>query len=155
MEKGDIGHQVPELGACAMALDLGEKRIGVAVSDETRTLARPLTVFKRSSRAADFYRIGGIAAEQRANLIVVGLPTLPCGEEGVKAAWVRDYAADLARHVPIEVTFWDESFSTVDAEASLRARGKRGKRMRQMVDATAAAFFLQSYLDEHRQLRSE
>ena len=130
-----------------MALDLGEKRIGVAVSDETCLIARAHSVFKRTSRLADFERIGRIIDEEGVYLLIVGLPTLPSGEEGSKAAWVRDYAEELDDTIRINIEFWDESFSTVDAESSLRERGKRGKRSREWVDAVAAAFILQSYLD--------
>jgi putative Holliday junction resolvase len=62
---------------------------------------------------------------------------------------VRDYAAELGRHIDVPIEFWDESLTTVEAEASLRARGLRGKKARQRVDAVAAAFILQSYLDAH------
>lgn len=133
-----------------MALDLGEKRIGVALSDPTRTIARSFAVFERTSRLADFEKIGEIIDEQGATLLIVGLPTLLSGTEGTKAEWVRDYAADLARHIRIDIELWDESFSSVDAEASLSSRGLRGKRRRQRVDEVAAAFILQTYLDAQR-----
>lgn len=131
----------------AMALDLGEKRIGVALSDGSWTVARSFSVLKRSSRLMDFERIGHIVDEQGVSLLIVGLPSLPSGGEGTMAAWVRDYAADLSNHVDVEIRLWDESFSTVDAEASLRARGVRASRRRGQVDAVAAAFILQSFLD--------
>jgi putative Holliday junction resolvase len=137
----------PTPGGRIIALDLGEKRIGVAISDEGRTLARSLTVLKRKSRLEDFERIGRLAGESSVALLLVGLPLLPSGEEGEKAAWVRDYSADLARHLALPVELWDESYTTVRAEASLRERGIHGKRRRQRVDAAAAAFILQSYLD--------
>jgi putative holliday junction resolvase len=130
-----------------LALDLGEKRIGLALSDESRILARSFAVLKRGSRLADFEKISRIVDEQVVNLIVVGLPVLLSGQEGAKAAWVRDYAAELAQRLGIDLVFWDESFSTVAAERSLRARGKRGQKQRQWVDAVAAAMILQSYLD--------
>ncbi|MGB4868784.1 MAG: Holliday junction resolvase RuvX, partial [Candidatus Promineifilaceae bacterium] len=76
-----------------LGLDLGEKRIGVAVSDATRTIATTLAVIKRTSRQDDFAQIGRFIAEQQANLVVVGLPVMLDGHEGEKAAWVRDYAA--------------------------------------------------------------
>jgi putative Holliday junction resolvase len=131
----------------AMALDLGEKRIGVALSDGSWMIARSFTVLKRSSRAMDFEKIGRIVGEQDVSLLIVGLPSLPSGGEGTMAAWVRDYVADLSSHVDVEIQFWDESFSTVDAEASLRARGVKTSRRRGQIDAVAAAFILQSYLD--------
>jgi putative Holliday junction resolvase len=130
-----------------LALDLGEKRIGVALSDETRTIARSYTVFKRTSRSADFNKIGQMIEEHNINLLVVGLPTLPSGEEGSKAAWARSYAQDLAIQCHISVELWDESFSTVDAINSLRERHVSASRKRKRIDAVAAAFILQSYMD--------
>jgi putative Holliday junction resolvase len=130
-----------------VALDLGEKRIGVALSDPTRTIAAAHAVLSRKSRAEDFARYARIIAEQRVTLLVVGLPVTLGGEEGERAAWVRDYAADLGRHVGVPVVFWDESLTTVEAEAALRAQGRRGKRLKERVDAVAAALILQSYLD--------
>jgi putative Holliday junction resolvase len=136
----------------ALALDLGEKRIGVALSDETRTVARSLTVFRRSSRESDFQEVAKLIEAHDVTLVVVGLPVLLSGREGQKAAWVRDYAAELAKrlsanHADVEVAFWDESLSTVEAEANLRARGKSRKYRRQNIDAVAAAYILQSYLN--------
>jgi putative Holliday junction resolvase len=130
-----------------MALDMGEKRIGVAISDEGRTIARSLVTLRRRSRLEDFERIARIAKENGVNLLVVGLPVRDADREGQKAAWVRDYSSALQRHLATDLLLWDESYSTVQAEASLRERGVHGKRRRQRVDAAAAAFILQSYLD--------
>jgi putative Holliday junction resolvase len=69
--------------------------------------------------------------------------------------WVRDYAADLTGHLPVPLTLADESFSTAEARASLQARGKRGRRVRDEIDAVAAAFILQRYLDARARVRSE
>lgn len=132
-----------------MALDLGEKRIGVAVSDPLRMIASAYGVVERTSRQADFARYRAIIAEQDIQLLVVGLPVPLSGVEGERAAWVRDYTAELANHVDIPIVFWDEALTTIQAEESLRQRGKRGKQIRQRVDAVAAAFILQSYLDAH------
>lgn len=130
-----------------MALDLGEKRIGVALSDETRTLARSYAVIRRSSRQADFAQMAAIAAAQGVALLVVGLPVPLDGQEGALAAWVRDYAADLAHHLQLETILWDESFTTRQASQSMRERGQRAHQQRGRVDAVAAAFLLQDYLD--------
>jgi putative holliday junction resolvase len=132
-----------------LALDLGEKRIGAAVSDEGRMLARSLLVFPRSSRAADFARIGQLAAEHEIKLILVGLPVRLDGIEGTKAAWARDYGAALGAAVGLPVIFWDESLSTVRAEASLTARGESRRKRRGRIDAVAAAMILQDYLDSN------
>jgi len=105
------------------------------------------SVIKRSSRKSDFAKIEHIAREQDVVRIIVGLPTLPSGEEGTRAAWARDYAADLAKSTAIEVDVWDESLTTIDAEESLRNRGISRERYRDRLDAVAAAFILQSYID--------
>ena len=134
-----------------MALDLGEKRIGVAICDVTRTIAKSYAVLSRKSRKEDFERYANIIADQQITLLVMGLPIPLSGLEGQRAAWVRDYTAELAQHIDIPIDFWDESFSTKRAEASLRARGQRGKKIKQRVDAVAAAFILQGYLDAQSQ----
>lgn len=130
-----------------MALDLGEKRIGVALSDEWRHLARSHTVLKRRSRQADFADMGQIATEQAVTLILVGLPLHLDGSEGPFTAWVRDYAADLSGRLTLPLVLWDESLSSSQAADSLRERGWRTTRQRQWLDAVAAAFILQHYLD--------
>jgi putative holliday junction resolvase len=133
-----------------LALDLGEKRIGVALSDETRLVARSFTVIARTSRLADFEKIGRIVDEQAVTLIVVGLPLHLDGREGQKAAWARDYAAALAGHLRIPVELWDEALTTVAAQESMRQRGQSRKKQREWVDAVAAAFILQNYLDAQK-----
>ncbi len=130
-----------------MAIDLGEKRIGIALSDESRIVAKAHTVLSRKSRKEDFRRYAAIIADQQIALLVMGLPIPLSGVEGQRAAWVRDYTADLARHIDIPIEFWDESFSTKQAETSLRVRDQRGKKFKQRLDAVAAAFILQDYLD--------
>ncbi len=134
-----------------LALDLGEKRIGVAVSDPTRTIASSLTVFKRKSRKEDYAKIERFIAEQQANLLVVGLPVPLSGVEGEKAAWVRSYTTELQQHIAIPIELWDEAMTTAQAYDSMRQRGKRAKQAKARIDAVAAAFILQSYLDGLRE----
>lgn len=129
------------------ALDLGEKRIGVAVSDPTRTIASAHSVVSRKSRAEDFARFAHLVAELDITLLVLGLPITLGGQEGQRAAWVRDYAGDLGRHIDVPIAFWDESLTTIEAEAALRAQGRRGKKLKERVDAVAATLILQAYLD--------
>lgn len=132
-----------------LAIDLGEKRIGLAISDETRTIAAGYDVMSRKSRKEDLERYAEIIAAEAITLIVMGLPITLSGEEGQRAAWVRDYSAELSKNIAVPLEFWDERFSTKQAEASLHARGKRGKSVKERVDAVAAAFILQDYLDAH------
>ncbi len=133
-----------------MAIDLGDKRIGIALSDPSWKIASGFGVIKRSSRQSDFDKIGHIAEENNVLYIIVGLPTLPSGEEGTRAVWARDYASSLADALGIQVKLWDESLSTVDAEESMRALGYGQDRRRERVDSVAAAFILQSYLESNR-----
>lgn len=130
-----------------LALDLGEKRIGIALSDTTRTIATPHFVLSRKSRADDYAYYARLIADHQVTLIVVGLPITLGGHEGERAAWVRDYAAGLSGVIDTPIEFWDESLTTVSATASLHAAGRRGKKAKEKVDAVAAALILQSYLD--------
>jgi putative holliday junction resolvase len=135
-----------------LAIDLGEKRIGLAICDETRTIAAGYEVLRRKSRREDFEHYAKIIEAEAITLIVMGLPITLDGEEGQRATWVRDYAAELRETIPVPLEFWDERFSTKQAEASLRARGKRGRQVKDRVDTVAAAFILQDYLDAHADL---
>lgn len=135
-----------------MALDLGEKRIGIALSDSLQIVASGYEVWTRKSRREDFAHYAAIIAKQEITLLVVGLPIPFSGVEGPRAAWVRDYTAELQQHLPIPVLFWDEALTSKQAEASLRERGQRGKKARERVDAVAAAFILQSFLDARREI---
>lgn len=140
----------PEPTGRVLALDLGEKRIGVALSDPTRTIAAAIGVLNRKSRAEDAAYYAQLVVERGVALIVVGLPVTLGGQEGSRAAWVRDYAAEMGERLSVPVVFHDESLTTVEAEAALRAQGRRGKSLHQHVDAVAAALILQSYLDTQR-----
>lgn len=138
-----------------MALDLGEKRIGVAVSDTTQTIATPHSVVSRRSRAEDYAHYAALVDELDVVLVVIGLPITLSGHEGQRAAWVRDYVSGLAGQLATPLVFWDESLTTRQAEASLRAGGKRGRKIKEHVDAVAAALILQSYLDAADRERDE
>jgi putative Holliday junction resolvase len=135
-----------------LALDLGEKRIGVAVCDETETLARPLTTITRASRREDMERIARLVTEQSAVRLIAGYPRSLSGDEGPQAQRVRRYAQALAATLPVPVELWDERYTTVEAsERLLEAKpGRRKTRDRGQLDAAAAAIILQDYLDAHR-----
>ncbi|HPD41685.1 MAG TPA: Holliday junction resolvase RuvX [Anaerolineae bacterium] len=132
-----------------LALDLGDRRIGVALSDATGTLARPLEVFQRRSRAADFAHVAALVQQHEVGAVVIGLPFNMNGTEGQRAAWTRDYGAALEQAVERPVIFWDERLTTVEAEELLQAQGRRRSEKRS-VDAIAAAIILQGYLDHLR-----
>jgi putative Holliday junction resolvase len=133
-----------------LALDVGERRVGVAVSDPTGTVARPLQTLVRGSRQEDFAAIAGLVAEYDVGLVVVGRPLSLDGTEGPQARRVRRYVEALAAQLPIRVVSWDERFTTAAAQEILQSRGKKGRRQARSagdVDAIAAAVILQSYLD--------
>ncbi len=131
-----------------MALDLGSQRIGVALSDAGRRLAHGHTVLTRHSRQADLARYRDIIAAEGVALVVIGLPVHLSGRDSATTTWVRDYAADCAAQLPTPVVLWDESLTSRQADASLRAQGVRDPRARAArVDAVAAAHILQDYLD--------
>jgi len=131
-----------------MALDLGERRIGVAVSDPTRTLARPLATITRSSRKEDIAAIGALVDEYAIACIVVGLPLSLDGTEGPQARSVKRYAGFLADSLPVPIEFCDERFSTAEASDIMRSKPGRSKRgTSDEIDAMAAAVILQTYLD--------
>ncbi|MBP8000929.1 MAG: Holliday junction resolvase RuvX [Chloroflexi bacterium] len=130
-----------------LAIDLGEKRIGLAVSDSGRMIARSYGVIERKSRREDFARFQAIISEQKVTLVVMGLPLHLDGSDSATTTWVRDYTAALAQNISVPVTLWDERYSSQAATASLTERGVRAKKQKGRVDAVAAAFILQSYLD--------
>ena len=134
-----------------LALDVGERRIGVAVSDPTGTIARPLHALERGSKIEDFSAIGALIDEYGAQAVVVGRPLSLDGSVGPQARRVAHYTQALAEHLDVPVIPWDERFSTARADEILReTRGEKAKRRARSngeIDAIAAAVILQSYLD--------
>jgi putative Holliday junction resolvase len=135
-----------------LGIDYGERRVGVAVSDPLGNFARPLTVLERGRKLATTTReIAALCARHEVETVVVGLPLSMSGELGTKAREVRAFVIRLRLDVPVPVVEWDERLTTVAAERALLEGGLRGERRRQVVDQTAAALILQSWL-EHRRM---
>lgn len=130
-------------GKRILALDVGERRIGVAVSDPLGMIARPLMVLTRASRQDDLRAIQALVAEHDVGLVLVGLPLTLRGEHGPQAQQVERYAAQLAEGLSAPIRFWDERFSTSEAQDLVKARKKKPE----AIDALAAAVFLQTYLN--------
>jgi putative Holliday junction resolvase len=130
-----------------LALDVGQKRIGIAVSDPTQTLARSLLVLERTDEAKVLERVVALVQEQGANRVVVGYPLSLAGDVGPQAEQVGRFVEALAQVLEVPVELWDERYSTVNAEGILRERGIGSRKRRRWVDATAAAVILQDYLD--------
>jgi putative holliday junction resolvase len=133
-----------------LALDVGEARIGVAVSDPTELLASPRGVIRRRSLAQAIEAVSRMVAEAGAELVVVGLPISLDGQMHEQARAVQAFGQKLARRLSVPVVYWDERLSTVTATEALRAAGVRPDRIRERVDAAAAAIILQDYLDQRR-----
>lgn len=132
-----------------LGLDVGDRRIGIAISDETQTLARSLTVLHRRSKVQDFEALARLVREQKVAAIVVGLPLTSNGTEGQQARRIRRYAAALSERLTTPLIFYDESFSTVTAAELMMASGRKRHDRRHRIDAVAAAVILQDYLDTH------
>ena len=131
-----------------MAIDVGSTRIGLAVSDPTRTIATPVATVARNS--PDVWRLmTEHVQEHDAALAVVGLPRLLDGSEGDAAADARCFAAEFQQKIGVTVELWDERFTTALAERSLIEAGMRRQRRKATVDAVAATLILQSWLDAH------
>jgi putative Holliday junction resolvase len=134
-------------GNRSMGLDVGERRIGVAIADELGMIASPHSVVER--RDGDLRQLHDLAQVNRVARIVIGLPVGMSGREGPQAATVREFAARLEKEIDpgIEIAFWDERLTTAVAERALRDRPARDRRTKGTVDAIAASVILQGYLD--------
>jgi len=130
-----------------LGLDLGSKRIGVALSDELGLTAQPLLVLERRSRAKDIQALGELIEAHQVEEVVLGLPRRLSGELGPEAEKVQVFGRELAEVAGRPVTYWDERLSTVSAErVLLQADVSRAKRKR-VIDKVAASIILQGYLD--------
>jgi len=128
-----------------IALDLGQARHGVAVCDETGTVATPLAILRRhETRAADFAEVQVVVTRERVVGVLVGLPGEAQEQASKQQRWVLRYAKRLAGALSVPVAFWDETLSSQDAAALVRHGG------RQPLDAAAAALILQDFLEARR-----
>ncbi len=130
-----------------LAIDPGEKRIGVAISDPTGTIATPLTVIKHVSRAEDAAKIARLARENDAVRIVIGQALDSDGGPTPQSRHAEKLAAAIAEHTSLPIVLWDESGSTQAARDSRLALGVSRRRRRGHLDELAAAHILQDYLD--------
>jgi putative Holliday junction resolvase len=133
-----------------LGVDHGERRIGVAVSDASGTLARPLTVLPHVKREVDAAQVAALAAEHAAELIVVGESFDEEGWPNAAGRAAGRFAEALARQTTLPVILWDESLSTADARAARLASGAPRRKRAGHLDDAAAAIMLQSYLDSNR-----
>jgi len=132
-----------------IGIDLGSRRIGVALSDGLGLTAQPHSTIARHGGSRDLAAIAALAKSTDANRIVLGLPLDPDGEEGPAALRARSFAEKLHAALAVPVDLIDESFSTVEAEVPLLAANVSRARRKQVVDKLAAAVILQRWLDSH------
>lgn len=133
-----------------VGIDLGTRRIGVAVTDGLGLTAQPHATITRRGGVRDLTAIADVVKSVGAERVVLGLPLDPTGAEGRAAISVRAFAARLAAALPVPVELIDESFSTVEAEQVLLEADLSRARRRQVVDRVAAAVILQRWLDARR-----
>ena len=130
-----------------VGIDVGERRIGLARSDALGLLASPAGTLRRTGHSADIDSVLRFASDSGALEIVVGMPISMSGDRGPQAELTERFASSLAGQSHVPVRTQDERLSTVEAEAMLRAAGRRPSRDRAAVDSAAAAVILQRYLD--------
>lgn len=140
------GNQIPGKGR-VLALDLGKKRIGMALSDPLGITAQGLPTMERTNLRQDLAALERLAREHEAALILVGLPLHMSGQEGSQAQYTRDFAARLAERTGLEVRLWDERLTTVQAQRVLRSSGIGLEKRAKAVDKLAAQILLESFLD--------
>ena len=147
------GH-LPAMRAVA-GLDLGDKTIGVAVSDVMTRVASPLQTIRRRKFTQDAEELLALLTARQIGGIVLGLPRNMDGSEGPRCQKTRAFARNLSRLTPLPIGFWDERLSTVAAERALLEADTSRKRRNAVIDHVAAAYILQGALDRLQHLRQE
>ena len=130
-----------------MALDIGEKRVGVAISDPAQRVASPVCVLSAGEVRGNARPFQRVLDDWQPGLLLCGLPVTLAGEEGPQAQRIRAFAADVSQTVGVPCEFADERLSSAEAKRSLREKGLSEKAMRGKVDMIAASLFLQAWLD--------
>ena len=143
---------LPRDGALT-GLDLGDKTIGVAVSDRRRSVATPLETIRRRKFTTDAERLLRIIEDRNLKGLILGLPRNMDGSEGPRAQSTRAFARNLSRVTDIPITFWDERLSTVAAERALLEADTSRARRKEIIDHVAAGYILQGALDRLAHLR--
>lgn len=133
-----------------LAIDLGEQRIGLALSDPTASIAGGYRTLRRGTREQDLAAIRAVITAEDVERIIVGMPISMNGEPGVQAELTRRWVDALQRSLTVPVESLDERLTTVQAHRSLDHMGVKRRQQRQHVDAVAATLLLQGYLDGKR-----
>jgi putative Holliday junction resolvase len=130
-----------------LALDLGKKRIGLAISDPLGITAQGLPNLVRTRKRADLAALEQLVRERQVGLILMGNPINMRGDEGRQSAWVREFAQALEKRTGLPVKLWDERLTSVEANRVLRSSGISIQKRAAAVDRLSAVILLQSYLD--------
>ncbi len=152
-EFSDFAAALPDTGALA-GLDLGDKTIGVAVSDGMRGIATPLETIRRRKFTLDAAHLDGIVTQRTLCGLVLGLPRNMDGTEGPRCQSTRAFARNLARSFDLPIGFWDERLSTVAAERALLEADTSRRRRAEVIDHVAAGYILQGALDRLRHMEA-
>ena len=138
-----------------IGLDLGEKTIGVAVSDNFHSVASPLETIRRKKFGLDAARLSEIIQDRRIGGLVLGLPRNMDGSEGPRCQSTRAFARNFDKLASLPITFWDERLSTVAAERALLEADTTRKRRAEVIDHVAAGYILQGVLDRMAVIRRQ
>lgn len=130
-----------------LALDIGDVRIGIAVSDPMQIIANPLQTYKRIGMSQDIEYLCDLAKQQQVTLLVSGLPVSMNGEENSQTQKTREFAQKLSEKSGINLKYVDERLTTVSAEKALIEGGMRRENRKGVIDKVAATIILQNYLD--------
>lgn len=138
-----------------LAIDLGEKRVGLAVSDPLGFTAQGLESYMRKHKPEDFDHIRSICREKKVSKCVVGLPLLMNGDMGPKAKDTLQWVEELKKRLECEVVTWDERLTTRQVTRLMIDQGLSRQKQKDRADQLSAILILQSYLDTHRPVRAE
>jgi len=135
----------------ALALDIGDKTIGVAASDLLGITAQGVETIRRTSNKNDLKRLGELLTQYEAKIFIIGLPKNMDGSEGTRCELVKTFAAKIGEKFPeVQQIFWDERLSTVAAARSLIEADLSRKKRKKVIDKMAAVYILQGWLDSTR-----
>lgn len=133
-------------GGRILALDVGKKRIGLAVSDELGFTAQGLETLQRNRIREDLTRLGDLAERLNVGTLLIGKPLHMSGDESRQSEYTREFAERLERHTSLPVVFWDERLTSAEAERMLRETGASLDQKKKSIDRMAAVLLLESYL---------
>ena len=130
-----------------LGIDLGTRRIGLAISDPERRIATPLEVYERQTTERDAAHFMEIIQDWEISALVIGLPLHTTGQSGIKVQQTKSFAGWLAKVSERPIFFWDERFTTSQAHERLKSAGVRASQRKGRIDSIAAQILLQDYLD--------